>query len=77
MNANKWKNISLIVQIIGGILALCHHIHKVFLYIGFPVLLYGIILEIIKWRCPYCRKHFFGKGEFIVKCPYCDRNMNY
>ncbi len=78
MNVNKWKTIALIIEIFGGILVLLgQHRYKLFLYIGVPVLLSGIILEIIKWRCPYCGKHFFGKGKIIYKCPYCNSDIHY
>ena len=75
MNANKWKTRALILQIIGGILFLCHSRHIIFAFIGVPIFMFGAILEIVKWRCPYCKKSFFGKGKIIYKCPYCDSDI--
>lgn len=77
MNPNKWKVLSLIIQVIGGVLVLCCFKYKVVLCIGISIFSLGVLLETIKWRCPYCRKSLWGKGIFIVKCPRCDRKFYY
>ena len=70
MNPNKWKVLSLIIQVIGGVLVLCCFKYKVVLCIGISIFSLGVLLETIKWRCPYCRKSLWGKGIFIVKWNY-------
>lgn len=77
MNPNKWKTISLVMQIIGGLLALCCNKFKILLYIGLSIFVFGLLLDMAKGRCPYCRKPFWGKGKFIVQCPHCNRKFYY
>ena len=79
MNVNKWKIVSLLIEIIGCILILSSNKYNsiAILYIGISVLVLGIVIEVKKWRCPYCKKTFFRKGKFIIKCPYCNRNIQF
>lgn len=67
---------SIIISIIGGIIN-----SLAMAIIGATLLLTYVLMSLILWRCPFCKKRlpmrFNIKDVDEVLCPYCKANLLY
>ncbi|MBE6052741.1 MAG: hypothetical protein E7212_02330 [Clostridium sartagoforme] len=67
---------SIIISIVAGILN-----SDILSIIGVMLLLLYILISLLFWRCPFCKKRlpmrFNIKNVDEVLCPYCEANLLY
>lgn len=82
-NALLFRRISLICLFSSIIISSVDIIFrsKIVAVIGVTLLLIYILISLIFWRCPFCKKRlpmrFNSKDVDEVLCPYCEANLLY
>ena len=81
MNCRKWGKISRIVSSIGGALFVVGFLPGNFwmnpiTYIGLVLLVAGLVIAAVKFRCPECGKRLHEKPSMpLVCCPECGAEL--
>ena len=79
MSCTAWRWISWLVRVIGAVLFMIAAMENnaIFMVISGIVIIVGIIIGIIKWRCPSCNRGLSEKLPiFTAYCPYCGESLD-
>lgn len=79
MSCTAWRWISWLIRVIGAVLLMAAAMENngIFMMISGIVIIVGIIIDIIKWRCPSCNRMLSGRLPiFAEHCPYCGESLD-
>lgn len=78
MSCKKWKYIYEALRLVGIVLLIIGiNIDSVILIIisVLPIIT-SIVISIVKWRCPHCKKQLSERlSNEVKKCPWCGNDL--